>query len=143
MYTNPLSEFAGSDQPNTTLFDERFDDICSGYIASFAGAPWFETLSQAEATQRPQKQRGLNGFDAFVIVSPHNDIAGTSWYDTLSIDELATERGDELAERHLALTGVARAVWAREPLVHPGFQRKKIAQELRRDINSTNPANCI
>lgn len=109
--------------------DEKF--IRALYRAAFAGAPWFENMSEEEAVVRWNLHRGKNGFSC-LVAEEAGELMGATWWDIPSIDALRAERGDALAEFALreSATG-GRIIWIRETVVSPQFQCRGIARALK------------
>ena len=120
--------------PNTEVFREKFENVALVYKKAFAGSPWFEDLSDVEVRARLQKNSSKNGFQAFIAEGQNGEVAGALWCDMPTIEELATERGQELASFAVKTcneSNLHNIVWEREVLVDPLFQRQGIATRLR------------
>lgn len=120
--------------PNTEKFRDKFDSLVTVYKNAFAGYPWFEDLSIEEVQKRLTGNLSKRGFQAFIAESVNSETAGALWYDTPTLEELASERGQKLADfaRTLGQTNnIETIVWEREVLVDPNFQRQGIATKLR------------
>jgi len=104
-------------------------DIIFAYQEAFNGFPWFNSLSCQEAGAIWQSQSGLSGFECIVAVES-GKVVGATWWDTPTADDLAKERGTELAA-FVAGFPAMMAVWLRETLVHPKFHGQGIARTLK------------
>ncbi|HZE87185.1 MAG TPA: hypothetical protein VE090_03170 [Methylomirabilota bacterium] len=82
---------------DNSFFKARFVEVKAIYQGAFAGAPWNETLSDAEVTRRIQDNMGKPGFTAFTS-EKGGRIVGAVWYDTPSLDQLEAERRKPLRD---------------------------------------------
>ena len=116
------------------LFVERRQEVAKLLQTSFAGAPWFEDLSNNEAMKRVEGHAMKPGFEAYLVEDQGAIVAGL-WYDTPSIDELAEERGDDLANFARTVCkdmDLEQIIWQRESVVHPDYQSQGLATLLRK-----------
>lgn len=115
------------------LFIERRLEVADILRKSFAGAPWFEDIDEAEAVSRVDAHASKPGFEA-VLALDQDSVVGGLWYDTPSLEELRSERGEELARFAQFVSvndDIDRVVWEREVVVSPTHQGMKLATRLR------------
>lgn len=120
----------------TRLFVERRNEVAELLRRGFAGAPWFEDISETEALGRVESHAMKPGFEAILAREAETIVAGL-WYDTPSLDELRDERGADLADFTRAMSekaGIGKVVWEREVVVHPAYQGRGLATGLRREF---------
>ena len=118
------------------LFVERRKEMAELLQASFAGAPWFEDLSDDEAMRRIKEHAMEPGFEAYLIEDQDKIIAGL-WYDTPSINKLSEDRGYDLADFARTVcrdVDLEQIIWQRESVVHPNYQGQGLATLLRRKL---------
>ena len=118
----------------TRLFVERRNEVAELLQRGFAGAPWFEDISDTEALERVESHALKPGFEAILVREADAIVAGL-WYDTPSLHELRDERGTDLANFAQAIGedyGINKMVWEREVVVHPEYQGRGFATRLRR-----------
>ncbi len=124
----------------TELFIQRQQEVAALLRLSFAGAPWFEDLSEQEALARIESYIQKPGFDAILSLGQSGVIAAGLWYDIPSLEQLSTERGAALAD-FAAITldeeGAEGVVWEREVVVSPDFQGRGLATQLRGEFLRT------
>lgn len=124
----------------TEKFIERHDEIAELLRQSFAGAPWFENLSEQEALARIESYIQKPGFEAILALGQSGVVAAGLWYDTPSLDHLSAERGADLAD-FAAITldreDAEGIVWEREVVVSPNFQGRGLATGLRGEFLHT------
>jgi len=116
------------------LLDKHALYVAHVYQAAFAGYPWFDKLSIKEVMASITPMFLKPGFSGVVAVEGH-EIVGAHWHDILSLGRLRSERGDDLAH-WVIQKGYAEwlLVWERELFVHPDFQRKGFAHQLRQEF---------
>ena len=110
-------------------------DIRLVYKQAFAGAPWFEKLTDEQVRERWLKSYHQAGFAALVALN-HKDIVGSHWRERASWSQIAEEWGDELGrfacdflQREPAN---AEIIWERHLSVQPGWHDCGIGTRLRR-----------
>lgn len=104
--------------------------IKSVYKVCFSGPPWNQEVTEEEAEARWADHSSRAGFVCFVATE-NEQVIGASWFDTISLEELARERGDDLVAFVTSLGSMLPAVWIRETIVDPRFQGKRIASQLK------------
>lgn len=100
------------------------------YRACFSGPPWNQNTTEEEAAARWQDHSSRPGFTCFVAAESHR-VVGASWFDPISRETLAQERGRELVNFATAIDSSLPLVWIRETIVDPSFQGKRIASQLK------------
>ncbi|MFZ3009959.1 MAG: GNAT family N-acetyltransferase [Candidatus Microsaccharimonas sp.] len=124
----------------TETFVKRRHEVAELLRQSFAGAPWFEDLSEQEALARTESYIQKPGFEAILALGKSGVIAAGLWCDTPSLDQLSAERGADLAD-FAAITldreGAEGIVWEREVVVSPNFQGRGLATQLRGEFLRT------
>jgi len=121
-------------KPNTQKFKERIDQVSKMYKEAFAGFPWFENLSTEEVNKRLNSNLEKRGFEAFIAENEKGEIIGGLWFDSPTLEQLLTERGEKLAnfvKNFWKTKGLCDLIWERELMVRPDFQKQKIATRLR------------
>ncbi len=120
--------------PNTEKFRQQFDEIAAVYQRAFAGYPWFKQLPDDEVRRLLLDHSDKDGFQAFIAESPSGQTVGALWYDELTVEEVSSERGQELArfaDIFCKENDIGNIIWEREVLVDPSFQKQGIATKLR------------
>ncbi|MFY9228184.1 MAG: GNAT family N-acetyltransferase [Candidatus Microsaccharimonas sp.] len=124
----------------TEKFIERRGEMAELLRQSFAGAPWFEDLTEQEALARIESYIQKPGFEAILALGQSGVVAAGLWYDTPSLDQLSLERGADLAD-FAAITldreDAGGIVWEREVVVSPDFQGQGLATQLRGEFLHT------
>lgn len=113
------------------------DAICAAYRQAFAGAPWFENLTDEQISERWRKSFNHFGFAALVALD-HGVVVGSHWWEVTHVLELAKNWNHELA--HFARDFVAcrltrpigDIIWERHLSVLPAAQRRGVGTMLRR-----------
>ena len=103
------------------------------YRACFSGPPWNQKVAEKEAETRWQDHFSKAGFIYFVA-QEDQQVVGASWFDTISYEALAQERGRELVNFAESVDPKLPLVWIRETIVDPAFQGKRIASQLKERI---------
>ena len=93
------------------------------YQACFSGPPWNQDVTVEEAAARWQDHSSRPGFTCFVATE-NQQIIGASWFDTISRETLAQERGCELVSFVTSIELTLPIVWIRETIVDPVFKEK-------------------
>jgi hypothetical protein len=114
----------------------RYEALLDLYATAFAGFPWFEILAQSEIEKRIQSNANQSGFN-FIDYEVEGKLAGAIWYDVPSLEQLAQDRGQDLAalaRQIMAAENLPTLVWEREVMVSPQQQKKGIATQLRNSM---------
>jgi len=138
--------------PRAAFRREIDEAIAASYRAAFSGFPWNSEVTIEEARKQLQSHKRKPGFEGLIAtansvtqsrprglippfrVSKEHDLLAAMWWDSPTQEQLAEERGAELAK--LARNCVP-FVWGRELLVRPEYQGKKIGLALRRAFIET------
>lgn len=107
--------------------DER--QIKKIYKMAFSGFPWFRELSTNEVEKTWKEQSSKNGFTC-LVAEVEDIVVGAIWYDTLTIEQLRVERGEELTDFAVKI-GDHKVIWLRETCVNPTHYKKGIARMLK------------
>lgn len=129
--------------PRTNEFIVRRKEIARLVQLGFAGEPWNETISDEDALNRIDQDIERPGFEAFFI-EDDGQIVGALWYDSMTLETLSEQRGEELVEfvKNLQSSeGIKNTLWARDSVVHPSHQGKGYATKLRKDFLDYAQAN--
>lgn len=103
------------------------------YRICFSGPPWNREVTEEETVARWQDHSSQSGFVCFVAEESQR-VVGASWFDTISHEALAQERGRELADFAVSINQTLPLVWIRETIVDPTFQGKGIASQLKERV---------
>lgn len=98
---------------------------------AFAGFPWYENLSHEEMVIRWQACCDRPGFKCLVMEHDGRVVGFISW-DTPTLENLAKERGPELAA--FAAKFGSPIVWLEVICADPDCQRQGIARKLRERV---------
>lgn len=115
------------------IFSYRLLDVAKIYAQAFAGFPWFENLSDEVVRARLESNLQQPHFKS-ILAFENNEIVGGLWYDSPNLEQLQTQRGEQLAKfahEMMLETGIPSLTWEREVLVNPQFQGKGIGTSLR------------
>jgi len=119
---------------NKQGYSQELDALERIIVGAFAGFPWFETLSRAEAKSRVETQQIREGTQIIVARNENDKVVATSWLDSPTLEQLEIERGQQIrqfVEKIMKEQGVVRLLWERELLVDPEYQKQGIGTELR------------
>lgn len=114
-------------QPADVLDIQRIYQVC------FSSPPWNQEVTAEEAALRWQEHSSKEGFTCFVVVHDHQ-IVGAAWFDLISRNELAKERGHELANFAASINSTCQFIWIRETIVDLEFKGQGIASRLKEQI---------
>lgn len=104
--------------------------IKSLYRICFSGQPWNQDVPEEEVAARWQDHSSRQGFTCFVA-EESQQVVGASWFDTISHEALAKERGHELVDFVKSINPTLSLIWIRETIVDPAFQGRSIATQLK------------
>lgn len=100
------------------------------YRACFSGSPWNQDVTEEETEARWKDHSSRPGFICLVATKCQK-IIGASWFDVISHEILAQERGSELMRFVTSIGSTLPVVWIRETIVAPEFQGQRIASRLK------------
>lgn len=121
-----------------STFKDRKKEVAEICRMAFEGHPWYEKLTVEESLKRIVPYLDMEGFGC-VISETDGEITGALWYNSISVDDLESEKGKSLADfaRGLLLSKQIRnVVFTRETVVDPKHQGKGFASKLKSDFIS-------
>lgn len=115
-------------------FRRRLPEVALIYQAAFSGPPWHEDLPIDEAEHRIQVHAGQDGFDALLAYDHAGTIVGSLWYEDMTPEGIVQTKGEAVAAFAAVVQqqhGIERVVFTHDTIVHPKYQGRKIASQLK------------
>lgn len=107
--------------------------IKSIYRACFSGPPWNQEVTEEEAAARWQDHSSRPGFTC-LVAEENQRVIGASWFDAVSREILAQERGRELVDFATSIHPTLPLVWIRETIVDPAYQGREVASQIKERV---------